>query len=203
MVASKNNMVRRHTKDKDVRDIIPAPLAQGEYVECMGAVDDMDHDCAYYSTSLKTHRYYLRIMFWAHDRVPHALFHTVIGLAKAGIGPEKWKTYVDNREKFQIDLGIDLLNRALKLAFEELEEGEDRPDFMRKHPFVPCDCDQCYFCKNNYTNGIAHADKMIAEYGDKSSGKRKRVVTDCDGTRETLDRLAGKGGQECKVCMDT
>ena len=123
-----------------------------------------------------------------------------IGLAKAGIGPEKWKTYIDNREKFQIDLGIDLLNRALKLAFEELEEGEDRPDFMRKHPFVPCDCDQCYFCKNNYTNGIAHADRMVAEYGDKSSGKRKRVVTECDEDRVVLARL--KGGQECKVCMD-
>eukprot|EP00984_Skeletonema_dohrnii_P013604 scaffold5634_cov116-Skeletonema_dohrnii-CCMP3373.AAC.6 len=66
-----------------------------------------------------------------------------------------------------------LLNRALKLAFEELEEGEDRPDFMHR---------------------------MVAEYGDKSSGKRKRVVTECDEDRVVLARL--KGGQECKVCMD-
>lgn len=49
-----DNNVRRHRKGEETRDIIRAPLSQGRYAESMGAVDNMDNDCAYYSTSLKT-----------------------------------------------------------------------------------------------------------------------------------------------------
>ena len=198
--ATSNNTVQRHTKKKQTRDSIPAPFSQGRYAEAMDGVDNMDHDCAYYSTSLKTNRWWLRSLFWGHDRVPHAVYQLVLAMARDGIGPPKWKKYINKRDVLQIDLGMDVFNRAIKLAFEELKEGKSRPDFIRQRDFVPCDCEKCYFCKNNYTNGIAHADRMIVEYGDSSSGKRKRNVTDCDAERETIERLSK--GQKCIVCMN-
>jgi hypothetical protein len=195
-----DNNVRRHRRGEETRDIIRAPLSQGRYAESMGAVDNMDHDCAYYSTSLKTNRYWLRIYFWAHDRVQQAVYQIAIALAEAEVGPAKWKKYKDDRAGFQIDLGMDVLNRGIKLSFGELEDGEERPDFMRKTPFVPCDCDECYHCMNGHTNGIAHADRMIVEYGDSSGNKRKHVVTECDEERMSIERL--QKGQKCQVCMD-
>ena len=39
----------------------------------------------------------------------------------------------------------------------ELEwTGEKRLQWMRQHPFFPCDCKKCYFCVKGHTSGVAH-----------------------------------------------
>ena len=56
------------------------------------AVDRNDRDSSDYSTSLRTNRYYLRIFFWALDRVIHTVYVVVVWLAAEGVGPSEWKT---------------------------------------------------------------------------------------------------------------
>ena len=58
------------------------------------AVDRNDRVSADYTTSLRTHRWYLRIFFWLFDRVIHQLYVIVIYYAKCGIGPDEWEVYL-------------------------------------------------------------------------------------------------------------
>ncbi len=80
------------------------------------AVDRNDRDSANNTVTLCTNRWYLHLFFWALDRVIHVLFVVVCIFAKNNIGPKKWISYTTKhggRSKFQIELGLDLLNYAI------------------------------------------------------------------------------------------
>jgi len=84
------------------------------------AVDRNDRDSADYSTTICTNRYYLRIFFWALDRVIHAVYIVVCFLIKSDIGQKEWKWYFDGhsgRHDFQIDLALSLMNYGIGLHF--------------------------------------------------------------------------------------
>jgi hypothetical protein len=160
-------------------------------VEVMSVVDINDRDSADYSTSIRTNRYYLRMLCWSLDRVIHACYVVVCECAKAGVGPSDWKQYLskhNGRHDFQIHLAIELMNKAISL------DWKDKPDWMRKRSYVPCDCKLCYFCKNGHTTGIAHPKQKqyVVEY---KCGKRLRK-RGCSDIRVALR----KDTCYCRMC---
>ena len=157
--------VKRHTGKRAERDTIDAPLAQAKYVKYFNAVDRNDRDSADYSTTIRTNRYYLRIFCWALDRAIHCTYVVVCELAKLDIGPKMWKSFTSHnggRKKFQIYLGMALLNHAISMDWDT---EDSRPRWMRQTDFVPCNCEMCFFCLRGLTNGI-----------EPKSGKKLKVV---------------------------
>ena len=104
--------------------------------------------------TIRTNRYYLRIFCWALDRIIHALYVIVCELVKrsstdrlGGEWPEYWRLYKDKnggRRMFQIDLGIALMNYGISLDWDG-DMNTQRPRWMRRAEFVPCDCEKCFF----------------------------------------------------------
>jgi hypothetical protein len=148
-------------------------MSQKHYREHFNAVDINDRDSADYSTSIRTIRYYIRMLCWSLDRVIHTCYVVVCECAKAGIGPVEWKKYTskhNGRHDFQIHLAISLMNRAISLDWDG---RSDRPNYMRQRDFEPCDCKRCYFCKNGHTGRICN--KMKQDYVMQyKCGKRLR-----------------------------
>jgi hypothetical protein len=173
-------------------------LSQNDYAQNFNAVDLNDRDSADYSTTIRSNRYYLRIYKWLFDRVPHTLYQACCWLAEAGIGPTKWKKYLNKnggRGEFQVDLGIAVLNYATQLEWIDLTKGG--PSWIRQNSktWIPCDCNACFFCLNGMTNGIYNKQsKMIVVYED---GTKKKRAVECDKLRETIF----KSGQPCVACL--
>ncbi len=67
---------------------------------------------------------------------------------------------------FPIDLGISLLNYDIGLDWDG--ESRERPSYMWKGPFKPCECKMCFFFVKGLTNGITHRPskgaKVMVEY---------------------------------------
>ena len=59
--------VKRHVKGKSTREVIEGPRAQRDYITFFNAVDRSDRDSADWSTSIRTNRYYIRILCWVLD----------------------------------------------------------------------------------------------------------------------------------------
>ena len=71
------------------------------------------------------------------------------------MGNKEWKRYYntyDGRRKFQIDLAIDIINYGLALDWDG---GDERPSYMRKDAFVPCDCKKYCFRKHGVTGVVS------------------------------------------------
>jgi hypothetical protein len=195
--------VKRHTRKRAKRDTIAAPRAQAEYVVYFNAVDRNDRDSADYSTTIRTNRYYLRIFTWTLDRVIHCEYVIVCNLAKSNVGPKSWKGKYDNknggRRKFQIDLGLALLNFAIGL---EWDGSGPKPRWMRQTDFVPCDCKKCYFCLHGLTGGIEHKRKKKKVMVQYACGTRLRT-NNCTVDRCNLTTKSGKkmkDAQYCRMC---
>jgi len=127
----------------------------------------------------------------------HAQHSIVVFLAEQGIGKPEWKKYRDKnqgRHDFQIDLGISLLNYGIGLDWDG--ESRERPSYMRKGAFKPCECKMCFFCVKGLTNGITHRPskgaKVIVEYKCKTRVKTNQCTT------ERVD--LGIGGHYCRMC---
>ena len=69
------------------------------------------------------------------------------------------------RRKFQIDLGIALLNYGIGLDWDDTKVSP-KPRWTRQSEFVPCDCEKCFFCLKGLTTGIAHKknERVTIEY---------------------------------------
>ena len=105
--------VRRHVKGNSRRVALSAPRIQADYAKHFNAVDRNDRDSADYSCSVRTTRWYLRIVFWLVDRVVFSCFIIVCALSEDNRGPEQWKRYTNRnggRRAFQIDLAILLIS---------------------------------------------------------------------------------------------
>jgi hypothetical protein len=107
--------VRRGKRGHGGREVFPAPLSQLDYAENYAAVDRNDRDSSDWTTSMRTNRFYFRIKFWLLDRVVHTIFVIYCWLARAEVGPKQYRKYLkkDGRFKFQVDIGIALLNYAI------------------------------------------------------------------------------------------
>ena len=119
---TKGLTVKRHSKKKKKQDNIVGPRAQRNHVTYLNTVGRNDHDSFFSSATIQTIHYYLRIFFWALDRVVHTLFVAVSYPTKSGINKSDWKKYLNRnseRHDFQIDLIISLINFAIALEWED------------------------------------------------------------------------------------
>ena len=183
-----NTTVKRHVKGKKKRVELNAPPIQVDYATYFNAVDINDHDSADYSTSIRTNRWYLRVFLWLVDRVVFSCYLILCHCNKS-----EWKKYKsknDGRRKFQIDLAIAVMEYGIRLDWKEPFSDADRPGWMRRKQFVPCECKRCFFCKMGKTNGIDHKPKSRKET------KRKRNEILC--TKDRID--LGKGCTYCRPC---
>ena len=89
-----------------------------------------------------------------------------------------------------------LINYAI---MKEWDGKSEKPDWMRNRACVPCDCEECYFCLNKITSGVAHRSrksKVVLHYNSARSGQS--VQTDkCVDVPVKLE----KGCHYCKQCM--
>ena len=184
-------------KGKKKRETIPEPHAHADYVKSMNGVDRNNRDSRDYSTSIRTNRWYLWIFCWAMDQVVHAQHSIMIFLAEQNIGKPDWKKYRDKnqgRHDFQIDLGISLLNYGIALDWDG--ESRERPSYMQKGTFKPCECKMCFFCVKGLTNGITHRPskgaQVIVEY---ACGTRVKI-DQCTNVRVSLGM---KSGEYCRM----
>ena len=89
------------------------------------------------------------------DRVIHCQYHVVCWMVANNMGKKEWKKYYNtygSRRKFQIDLAIDIINYGLALDWDK---GDERPSYVRKDAFIPCDCKICLFCKRGVTGLVS------------------------------------------------
>ena len=71
--------------------------------------------------------------------------------SKVDIGQKQWKPYLDDhsgRHDFQIDLALSVMNYGIGLQWDD--ESDERPNYMRQDPFVPCDCNKCFLLEWNH-----------------------------------------------------
>ena len=151
---SGNVIIKRHVKNKKNRVDIQAPVIQPDYVTYFNEVDINDYDSADYSVSIRTNRWYLRVFLWLVDRVVFSCY-----LIICHSGNTEWVKYKSKHEgkrKFQVDLALSVLEHGIKLDWKEPYNNEDKPQWIRQQPFLPCACKQCFFCKNGMTTGIDH-----------------------------------------------
>jgi hypothetical protein len=75
-------------------DVVSPPVTY-EYSDCMGAVDMNDGDGANYSISIRSTRWYLRLLCWTLERAIHANFQPVVAFANGETDgnsyKEEWK----------------------------------------------------------------------------------------------------------------
>ena len=193
---SSGHSVNHSSRGQRGRSTFKAPNAQKDYAKHFNAVDQNDRDSADYTTSLKTHRWYLRIFFWLFDRVIHQLYVIVIYCAKYGIGPDEWEVYLkkNGRKIFQIDLARECMNYAIRHAWPDL--NGPKPNWMRQAELVPCECKKCFFCLNNLTSGIAHKRKRGAGTTFIHRDNKRTKTVGCTDKRVNLQA----DNNYCKQC---
>jgi hypothetical protein len=103
------------------------------------------------------------------------------------------------RRKFQIDLGLALLNFAIGL---EWDGKGPRPSRMQQTDFVPCSCKKCYFCLHGLTGGVEHKrkkQKVTVEYACGSHMRTDKCTTNRVHLKNKKGNLL-QSGQYCKMC---
>ena len=190
---SVNLTVQRRVQGKRTLDTIAAPQAQADYIANYNAIDRNDRDSADYLTTIRTNRYYLRIFCWALDRVIHAVYVVVCFLIKSDIGQKQWTRYLDDHSghhDFQIDLALSVMNYRISVQWDV--ESDERSNFMRQDPFIPCDCNKCFFCLNGITTGIAHPPKKKAKVIVEFKCGTRVTTNKCTDERLSLGLSSGK-----------
>ena len=190
--------VMRHLKGKKRRVELKGTNAQRDYSKHFNAVDRNDRDSSDYSVTLRTIRWYLRIFFWVLDRVVFSCYLVVVFLYKSNVGKDEWKKYISKnggRRKFQIDLGMALINYGIGEDWKAPYEENKKPRWMRQKGLKPCECNQCFFCLNGMTNGIHHKQKVTVV----SPGGRKKRDLDVKQCSSELQRIRDKS-KYCRMC---
>ena len=186
--SASDTTVLRWSPRKKRRADIPSHEVTLDYQFHMNGVDHKDRDTTDWTVSIKTYRFYLRILFWLLDGVLHAM-KTIV---KHTVGEDlnhKWYEYtkaVYGRYRFQMDLANALITLGLKMDWKDF--SDPRPSYMRQVDWVPCACGRCFFCENGLTHGVAH----------KTTGhKRSYERVDCLPVRETM-----KHQDWCSLCTN-
>ncbi len=83
------------------------------------------------------------------------------------------------RVRFQMDLGLQLINYAIE---QEWTNGDwPRQSWMVQNSFLYCNCNKCFFCLNGYCNGVYHKpDTMTTVY---EVARKKRKIHGCTDER--------------------
>ena len=182
--------VKRYVKGKKGRIELQGTESQKDYSVYFNAVDKNDRDSAENSTSLRTSRWYLRLFFWLLDRCIHSAYLVVTSLHDEIPEWKKFTSKNGGRRKFQISLGLALMNHGIASHWD----ANKKPSWIRPNP-VPCDCDECFFCKKGLTTGIFHNRASVVM--SSPGGSRKKRKIQCTSRRVRLDVSSG---QYCRQC---
>ena len=85
--------VPRGVKGRANRIIIRSPSVQEDYSSYVNAIDRNDRDSADYNISVRTNRYYLRIIFWILQQAIFCCYLIVKQCVKNNLRPE-WQKYL-------------------------------------------------------------------------------------------------------------
>ena len=158
-------------------------------------MDRNDRDSSDYSVSLRTARWYLRLLFWLTDRVVRGTYTVVKSLQEEH---PPWKICGKRnggRRRLQLHLGLVLVRCRIELDWKNPSDPKGKPKWVRKNT-LPCNCNHCFFCKHKFTNGIFH-DRSKIQYVSKE-GKKKQVPVLCTFKRETINNYSSY----CKQCIE-
>ena len=176
---------RRGSKKK-----IKSHLVTKDYALHMNGVDRKDHDIADWTISLKSNKFYMRIFYWLLDSVLHAMYCVVKAIANDSNHPwYKYKNKNTGRFRFQMDLGMALINYGLEKDWPEPHSEKTKPKYVRKQNYIPCGCQKCFFCIKGKTHGIDHLRK------GKKRATSFRLKQDC-----VKERICIGKPQYCSVC---
>ena len=135
-----DTQVQRYDKATGQRIKINAPAVCADYSKYMNGVDRMDRDNADWSVSIRTNRWYLRVVFWILDCVIFAMY--LVATFGEGEVAAKYKNKNNGRRKFQIDLAMALMEEGLTRDWKgDLKDDSGRPAWNRKRGYIPCNCE--------------------------------------------------------------
>ena len=95
------------------------------------------------------------------------MFVIAVNVAERGGDEHQWRRHVDKnhgRYRFQMDLGLSLMNAGISHDWKDPKANNkvsDRPLYVRKHDWIPCDCKRCFFCLNKMTCGVTHPNRGV------------------------------------------
>jgi len=107
-------------------------------------------------------------------------------IAEAGLRDD-WKQYLskeDGRKRFQLDLGVLLMEFGIRYDWGDIGNEKKRPNWMRQKPLRPCECNFCFFCKEGMTDGIYHARGTKRKASIRNRTRKRAKV--CSGIRESF-----------------
>ena len=92
-----------------------------------------------------------------------------------------------------MDLGLALMNAGISRDWKDPKTNRkvsDRPLYVRKHDWIPCDCKRCFFCLNKMTCGVTHPNRGVK----KQPMSHERPA--CSPRMKI-----GKSSQHCEICV--
>ena len=181
---------KRRSKRRKFRQTFDAPNIQSEYAKGYRGVDISDQDGSFWSISLRTCRWYLRLFFWMVEKDIHGIYVVVCYIVTETYKPflKRYKSKNNGRKKFAVHMGIALMNSAITMEWKRRDDGEyhdeDKPKWMPQNnkngKYQPCECGLCFFCINTITYGIAHGKVSARPKVYECSMKREQLPTRTD-----------------------
>ena len=176
---------KRRSKGMQQPLILVAPAVQQTCAKRFNGVDKSDKDTAKCSCSFRSNRWHLCIVCWMVDKVVHGCFIICTWLASDTFFPE-WKVHQNKnggRKKFQVDLGIALMNKGIEMDWEDGFDESKKPKWMpktrTKAKCHPCDCKKCFFCLNGKTTTVTHGPKTALPPTHQCSENYVQVSRKC------------------------
>jgi hypothetical protein len=203
-VCGNDTTARRYRRGQRDREEIKAPEVQEDYSKYFNAVDISDKDSAIYSTSIRSKRWYLRIFFWVLDRVIFSCYIVVCTVSTTSILRPKWSKYAarnNGQYNFQVDLGMQLMEKGVRLDWETPYNEASKPKWIRHTSYIPCECKQCFFCLEGKTTGTAHKHPNTEHKLPNAATKDTVVKCTCVKSNLPEDRVEiKKNNSRCQIC---
>lgn len=170
-----------------------------EYIRRMRGVDRADRSMADYDISLKSNRYYLRIVFYTINAAIVCMWIICLNVATTSARTkDPWKKYTrsEGRLKWTIDLGHALIAKGIKMDWGNIHDNTKRPKWIRQQAFLPCDCGLCFFCTENLT-GLAGPPTASPRKHRRPSSPEPNVKH----VQLLNERVEVCSGKNCGECM--
>ena len=134
------NTTMKYIKGNKGRVDIGYPSVAPEYSKFINGVDRNDRVNRDYSVSIRINRWYLRIWFWTIDRMCHCLYIYVYYIVRESIRDncKKYLSKQNGRKRFQMDLGLLLMEFRICLYWKDISKKEEIPKWIRQGDIKPC-----------------------------------------------------------------
>ena len=108
-----------------------------------------------------------------------------------------WQLYLDphmGRFRFQIDLGLALMEEGIRVDWEDTDDPAMQPAWMRQHQLFPCSCLRCFFCKKEREQQNSDEEASATSSRNSNHGPR-RVPHGHDHRRQFIGK-----SMTCRMC---